>query len=127
MSRERTHKLARDKAEADVAALKLSADWSAPTDAGNGRIRLNHTTGVTVEGNRASEYAVVIGDKVVGYGYSLKAAVDAVEAVAPKPEPVVETPVKPALTVSNVVHPAMPVLANKTPVKPEKPKKKRKG
>ena len=123
MSRERTHKLARDKAEADVAALKLSADWSAPTDAGNGRIRLKHTTGFTVEGNRASEYAVVIGDKVVGYGYSLKAAVDAVEAVAPKPEPVVETPkVEPKLDVvldANAATTGQPG--------PKKPKKKRKG
>lgn len=120
MSRERTHKLARDKAEADVAALKLSADWSAPKDAGNGRIRLEHTTGFTVEGNRGSEYAVVIGDKVVGYGYSLKAAVDAVEAAAPKAEPVVETPVKP--------EPA-PAKVDPTPVKPEpvKKSKKRKG
>jgi hypothetical protein len=39
--------------------------WNGPTDAGNGRVRLTHSTGATVEGCEGGGYCVVMAGKVV--------------------------------------------------------------
>lgn len=78
----RADKVNREKAEGEIAELGLSDKWAKPVNAGNGRIRLKHESGVTVEGNEFSLYAVVTGGNVAGYGYKLGEAIRAVESSA---------------------------------------------
>jgi hypothetical protein len=82
MEERRADKANREKAEGKIAALKLGDKWAKPTNAGNGRIRLKHESGVTVEGNELSLYAVVMAGKVAGYDFKLQEAIQAVEASA---------------------------------------------
>lgn len=82
MEERRADKANRQKAENKIAALKLGDKWAKPTNAGNGRVRLKHECGASVEGNELTLYALVHAGKVVAYDLTLDEGVAAAESVA---------------------------------------------